>query len=119
MRLVVSPVPAEEALKRLAPVERKWVEDFRRQVRELLGERLADLRLFGSKARGDSGPGSDIDVLVLIHDLDPATNRTVVELAYAVSPWLSPLVDDHVAYHAPKSRATGLYQAMRHESVRL
>lgn len=116
---VVSSVSAEEALGGLTPDERRWVEEFRDQARELLGERLADMRLFGSKARGDSGPESDIDVLVLVRGLDASTNKALAEMAYFVSTWLTPLIAEYEAYHAPASRATGLYEAMRNESVRL
>jgi uncharacterized protein len=38
------------------------------RYRERFGERLVDLRLFGSYARGDAGPDSDVDVLVLLRD---------------------------------------------------
>jgi predicted nucleotidyltransferase len=37
-----------------------------RRLRELYGHRLARLVLFGSRARGDSESGSDIDVLVVL-----------------------------------------------------
>lgn len=119
MRGVVSSITAEEALGRLKPEDRRAVEEFRDGVRELLGERLADLRLFGSKARGDDGPESDIDILVLVHDLDESTDRAVLELAHSTRTWVSALVDDHERYHRPASRASGLYESMRHDSIRL
>ena len=37
-----------------------------RIIREVYGERLAGIVLYGSVARGDDGPESDIDILVLI-----------------------------------------------------
>jgi hypothetical protein len=40
-------------------------------------------------------------------------------MAYSISPRLSPLTEDYERYHAPRSRATGLYKAMRDESIRL
>jgi predicted nucleotidyltransferase len=36
------------------------------QLRERLGNELLDVVLFGSKARGDSGPWSDIDILITV-----------------------------------------------------
>lgn len=35
---------------------------------ELLGERLAAVYLYGSQARGDARPDSDIDVLIVLRD---------------------------------------------------
>lgn len=99
--------------------ERRWVEEFRDRIRAKLGPRVRDLRIFGSKVRGDDHDESDIDLLVLIGDSDADTERWVVELAHEISPWLAPMVRDFDRYHAPASRATGIYEEMRRESVRL
>lgn len=42
--------------------------ELRRRFEELYGERLVQIVLFGSQARGDAEPGSDIDVLVVLQD---------------------------------------------------
>ncbi len=55
--------------------------DFGRRVRARFGARVAGLVLFGSYARGDWGPDSDVDVLVLVHDLSERERREVFELA--------------------------------------
>jgi uncharacterized protein len=116
---VVSEITADEALGRLEPEERRWIEDFRERLRAEYGERLRDLRLFGSKARGDWHDESDIDLLLLLDGNDPATERAISNLAHSISPWLRPHVHDFERYHAPISRATGFYKEMRKESVRL
>ena len=36
-------------------------------IREVYGDRVAGIVLYGSVARGDDGPESDIDLLVLLH----------------------------------------------------
>jgi predicted nucleotidyltransferase len=116
---MVSRVPAEEVLSRLDPEERQWVEEFRDQLRAACGPRLRDLRIFGSKVRGDDHDESDIDLLVLVDGLDHDTWTAVIDLAGSISPWLSAVVEDFDRYHAPHSRATGFYEEMRRESVRL
>jgi predicted nucleotidyltransferase len=40
--------------------------ELRRGYEQLYGARLTSLILFGSQARGDAEPGSDIDVLVVL-----------------------------------------------------
>ena len=42
--------------------------ELRRRFEVLYGERLVQIVLFGSQARGDAEPGSDIDVLVVLKD---------------------------------------------------
>jgi predicted nucleotidyltransferase len=40
--------------------------ELRNRFEDLYGERLVRMVLFGSQARGDAEPGSDIDVLVVL-----------------------------------------------------
>jgi predicted nucleotidyltransferase len=40
--------------------------ELRRRFEALYGARLVQMLLFGSQARGDAEPGSDIDVLVVL-----------------------------------------------------
>jgi len=49
------------------------VAELRRALEGLYGERFARMVLFGSHARGEAGPESDIDVLVVLRGrVDPA-----------------------------------------------
>ncbi len=116
---MVAPITAEVALARLTADERRWVEDLRDRLRDAYGPRIRDLRLFGSRARGESHEESDLDVLVLLDDGDFATHMAIVDLAMSIAPELSAHVFDFERYHAPVSRATGFYKELRKESVRL
>ena len=49
--------------------------ELRHRFEALYGERLLQKILFGSQARGDAEPGSDIDVLVVLKDPVPPGNE--------------------------------------------
>ena len=44
---------------------RKTINDFIKEVKEMLGDRLKKIILYGSYARGDYTKNSDIDIMIL------------------------------------------------------
>ena len=48
---------------------RPALAEYASRLRALFGERLSDVRLFGSFARGEAHEDSDVDVLVLVDGL--------------------------------------------------
>lgn len=55
--------------RRLPQTLRLALAEYAERLRAVFGERLVELRLFGSYARGDAHEDSDVDVLVLIDGL--------------------------------------------------
>lgn len=55
--------------------------DLKGRVASRFGARLLELQLFGSYARGDWGPDSDVDVLVVVDGLTHSEWREVSDLA--------------------------------------
>lgn len=52
----------------LAPI----LEALKQRLREIYGNRLVRVVLFGSRARGTAAPASDIDILIVLSDsVDP------------------------------------------------
>ncbi len=49
-----------------------FLEEFRQHLQEIYGDQLVQAVIFGSQARGDSEPGSDIDIMVVLRgDVHP------------------------------------------------
>ena len=55
---------------KLTTEEQAWLEAYRRIVHERFPGQIEDLIVFGSKARGDARPDSDLDVLVVVREGD-------------------------------------------------
>src|SRR5258706_10028303 len=71
-------------LSRLKPNDRRAIEAFVEALRRDLDTRLLMLALFGSKARGDDLPDSDIDFLVVIEGDARDLERRLGNLTAAV-----------------------------------
>ena len=68
------------------------LSEYATRLRSLFGNRLVDVRLFGSFARGDANEDSDIDVLVLVDGLTDSEIGVVAgEVATLVSRTRLPL----------------------------
>ena len=54
----------------LSTKEKSALQQFKAGLNQALGPKIIELKLFGSKARGDDRPDSDIDLLVIVTDDD-------------------------------------------------
>ena len=80
----------------LTPADALAVAAFANRLRQSLGDHIAEIRLFASKARGNASPESDIDVLVVVQ---PETER--VRLETAVSDVAFDVSLDHAVHISP------------------
>jgi predicted nucleotidyltransferase len=71
----------ENGLDRLNPREQEAILEFVRLLEEQFGDLVSSVALFGSKARGESAPDSDIDVLVVVNSDDWRMHKQVRYLA--------------------------------------
>jgi predicted nucleotidyltransferase len=75
---------------------RAIAEAYAHALRETLGERLVSVALFGSVARGEAGPHSDIDLFVVLEEAPHGMTRRRALLdpaRQAITPLLEPLWD--------------------------
>lgn len=58
-----------------------------RALKEEIGKRysILDFRVFGSKARGDDSPYSDIDVMIKLPELPPAIESEIYDLVFDIN----------------------------------
>jgi predicted nucleotidyltransferase len=103
--------------------ERGALADYLVRLQETCGNRLQQVVLFGSKARGDSDPESDIDLLVVLQgELDGLKDR-LVDLSYDISLHygvvLSDLVVGEQRYHWMRRYREPLLFEVEREGVEL
>lgn len=61
---------------------RAVLEEFKRRIEQRHPQELVRLVVFGSQARGEATPDSDIDVLVVVHSQDWRLGDAIRDLGY-------------------------------------
>lgn len=61
-----------EECAQLSTAERAVLERFAAQAKEVLRDNLVSIVLFGSRARGEARPDSDVDLLLVVKDIKKA-----------------------------------------------
>jgi predicted nucleotidyltransferase len=107
----------------LSPQQAAALDVFVRAIRHLLGERLVALKLFGSHARGEATPDSDLDVLVAVEEASPALENQILDLAFQVNlahdVYISPRVIPRSVFADPVWRSTPFIRALETEGASL
>ena len=65
--------------------ERIWLKAYQKALEAQFTDLIKDLIIFGSKARGSSDEDSDLDVLVVIHEGDWKTKKSVADPGYMLA----------------------------------
>lgn len=98
--------------------ERQAVEAFVTELHQQYPDRVQDVILFGSKARGDSHPDSDIDILILVDDDDWRFSHAISRLAARISLSYDVLLGPRVIRQA-RWRRSLLYSTVSSEGIPL
>jgi len=107
----------------LTPQHAAALDAFAGAVRRLLGERLVALKLFGSHARGEAAPDSDLDVLVTVEEASPALENQILDLAFQVNlahdVYISPRVIARRIFEDPVWARTPFIRALERDGAPL
>jgi predicted nucleotidyltransferase len=107
--------------RRLSEKDADALREFVAAVRDALGPNLVELRLFGSKARGDDAPDSDIDVMVVVETDTPDIKNQVYEIAFQIGltndVYISPRVVAQAVLQHPVWRITPFLKAVAREGI--
>ena len=99
------------------PALQPLLSSYRQLLERRFGDRLLDVRLYGSWARGDADDDSDVDVAVVVAGLTDAERSDAIDLAFAAwrsagpdGPLIDPLVwsDTHRADRLAAERRLAL-----------
>ena len=104
-------------------VDRGEIEDFVEEASELLGDRLDEVILFGSYARGDHVPGSDVDLLFLVSEGREDDLSKLLDLSgdYFLEKDVvfSPKVVEKEVFEKRTMESAGFYREVDEQGVRI
>ncbi len=107
----------------LSAAERQALTEYVSRLRSELEREIVEIRLFGSKARGDFSPESDIDVLVIIAEASAELKNRIVDLAFDVNleynVFISPVIYSREVREHPLWRVTHFGRATEQEGIPL
>lgn len=107
----------------LTKKEKKALQEFKQKLKKELGSDFLELKLFGSKARGDSRQDSDIDVLLIVkRDNSRARDLVadlVVEIIHQYGLYLSVHTYAKKEYRRLNDISTVFMQILNQEAVKL
>jgi predicted nucleotidyltransferase len=107
----------------LSAAEKGALADFLGRVRTLLGEELLDARLFGSRARGEGGEDSDLDVALIVtprgRELRREIHGLTFDAAYDYGVEVEPLVITEEQLRELRERELSIAAVLEREAVPL
>jgi uncharacterized protein len=107
----------------LTPAEQAAVDELVAGARALLGDEIREVRLFGSRARGEGTADSDLDVALVVTSEGRRRRREVQDLAFDIrlrrGIALAPLVVDEAVLAEMRQRERRLALDLDREGIPL
>lgn len=105
----------------LTSEEQTWLDTFRQALAKQLPDLIEEIIIFGSKARGDAGPDSDLDLLVILREGGRDRKREVRHIGHHLAA-VSEVVPSIMVYTREewtlrKQSDSPFYQAVMRDGV--
>ncbi len=104
---------------------KKIINDFIKEIKEMLGSRLKKVILYGSYARGDYNKSSDIDIMILtdlnekeIEDYRDKISDLAFNIELDKEIYISPIIKNIDKYNA-RANVIPFYMNIQKEGVEL
>lgn len=107
----------------LSPIELSTLHRYVQEIRSRYGDRVLQIILFGSRARGGGNEESDMDVAVIITANDPVLRRRLYDIATEL--WLdseikiSPLILSEEEFQSYLKMKRGIAITIQKEGISL
>lgn len=103
--------------------ETKAVLGFINDIRKKLGDEIIEVRLFGSKVRGDFDSESDIDILIVTKTDESDTENyifeTLVDYKIETQLYLAPIIYKIEDYEYSRSKGSPFIKNVENEGIRI
>jgi predicted nucleotidyltransferase len=70
---------------RLKKSEQAWLSTYRKKLANMRPQRVERMLIYGSKARGNGGPDSDLDILLIVRNEAQAQKRQLRRMGYLLA----------------------------------
>jgi uncharacterized protein len=101
--------------------EKKAIKGFKKELNKELGEQIVEIKLFGSKSRGDANKNSDIDILVVLKEDSERNKDKVFDIVQSVlleyEILLSPVIFNKEEYDYLNNIPTIFMQNLKFEGI--
>lgn len=103
--------------------EQEAIQAFVKRLEAKFGDQMLSIRLFGSRARGEAQPDSDMDIAVIVDHVGPELRKSIrfmavdVWLQYGI--YISTRVWSLDHWRELESLQTNLYKTLQQEGIEL
>jgi predicted nucleotidyltransferase len=109
-----------QALKR---EDRDRILKFVSELRRALGDNLKVVMLFGSRARGEGGEDSDIDLLIVLREKDLKNREKIYDILFEIDPYydlkISPRIFSEFEFKENERLGSPFISRVKKEGIKL
>ena len=103
--------------------DRLLIEEFKRRLPTDIALHIRQMIMYGSRARGDAGVDSDLDLVALVDENSPALEQTLDDIAYNLmwdhdfKPIISLKVFSEERFRRAAAKGYSYYRTIEREGV--